>query len=93
VLVTDTHADPKDHEVLHAVSRRCRGTVRDYERLPARHETIVYWAMTITMSRRLARQRQNPGSAPELWLRCPWSCSPTRLAACGRLAVAVCGCR
>jgi transposase len=72
---------------------RCRRTVRDYERLTAHHETIVYWAMIITMSRRLARQRQNPGSAPELRLRCPWSCSLTRLAACGRFAIAACGCR
>ena len=35
---------------------RCRRTARDYERLPAHHETIVYWAMTITMTRRLARR-------------------------------------
>jgi putative transposase len=35
---------------------RCRRTVRDYERLPARHETFVYWAMIIVMTRRLARQ-------------------------------------
>jgi putative transposase len=34
---------------------RCRRTVRDYERLPARHETCVYWAMIIVMTRRLAR--------------------------------------
>ena len=33
--------------------RRC---ARDYERLPAHHETIVYRAMIITMSRRLARR-------------------------------------
>ena len=33
---------------------RCRRTVRDYKRLPAHHETIIYWAMTITMTRRLA---------------------------------------
>jgi transposase len=39
---------------------RCRRTVRDYERLPARHETFVYWAMIIVMTRRLARQ---PASA------------------------------
>ena len=39
---------------------RCRRTVRDYERLTAHHETIIYWAMIITMSRRLARQRQTP---------------------------------
>jgi transposase len=35
---------------------RHRRTVRDYERLPARHETYVYWAMIIVMTRRLARQ-------------------------------------
>ena len=39
---------------------RCRRTVRDYERLTAHHETIVYWAMIIIMSRRLARQHQAP---------------------------------
>jgi transposase len=33
---------------------RCRRTVRGYERLPAHHESIVYWAMIITMTRRLA---------------------------------------
>ncbi len=38
---------------------RSRRTVRDYERLPAHHETIVYWSMIIVMSRRLARL---PGS-------------------------------
>ena len=36
---------------------RHRRTVRDYERLAARHETYVYWAMIIVMTRRLARQR------------------------------------
>jgi transposase len=36
---------------------RCRRTVRDCERLPAHHETMVHWAMTITMTRRLARRR------------------------------------
>src|SRR4029077_14412919 len=35
---------------------RCRRTVRDYERLPGHHETMVHWAMTITMPRRLARR-------------------------------------
>jgi transposase len=39
---------------------RCRRTVRDYERLLAHHETVVYGAMIITMSRRLARPRQAP---------------------------------
>jgi transposase len=37
---------------------RSRRTVRDYERLPAHHETIVYWSMIIIMSRRLARHNQ-----------------------------------
>jgi putative transposase len=35
---------------------RHRRTVRDYERLAARHETYIYWAMIIVMTRRLARQ-------------------------------------
>jgi putative transposase len=35
---------------------RHRRTVRDYELLPACHETYVYWAMIIIMTRRLARQ-------------------------------------
>ena len=35
---------------------RHRRTVRDYERLAAHHETYVYWAMIIVMTRRLARQ-------------------------------------
>ena len=35
---------------------RHRRTVRDYERLPAHHETYVYWAIIIVMTRRLARQ-------------------------------------
>jgi transposase len=39
---------------------RSRRTVRDYERLPGHHETIVWWAMIITMSRRLAKQSQPP---------------------------------
>jgi transposase len=36
---------------------RHRRTVRDYERLPAHHETYVYWAMIIVMTRRLARKQ------------------------------------
>jgi transposase len=35
---------------------RHRRTVRDYERLAAHHETYLYWAMIIIMTRRLARQ-------------------------------------
>jgi transposase len=34
---------------------RHRRTVRDYERLAARHETYVYWSMIIVMTRRIAR--------------------------------------
>ena len=36
---------------------RHRRTVRDYERMAARHETCIYWAMIIVMTRRLARQQ------------------------------------
>lgn len=32
--------------------RRC---ARDYERLPAHHEAMIYWAMITLMTRRLAR--------------------------------------
>jgi transposase len=35
---------------------RHRRTVRDYERLPAHHETYIYWAMITIMNRRLARR-------------------------------------
>jgi transposase len=35
---------------------RHRRTVRDYERLPAHHETYLYWSMIIIMTRRLARK-------------------------------------
>ena len=38
---------------------RSRRTVRDYERLPGHHETIVYWAMIIIMSRRLAKYNKS----------------------------------
>jgi putative transposase len=38
---------------------RSRRTVRDYERLAAHHETVVYWSMIIIMSRRLARRNQS----------------------------------
>jgi len=36
---------------------RCRRTVRDYERQPAHHAAMVYWAMIIVMGRRLARHQ------------------------------------
>ncbi|MFZ0191294.1 MAG: IS5 family transposase [Streptosporangiaceae bacterium] len=41
---------------------RHRRTVRDYERLAAQHETYIYWAMIIVMTRRLAR---TPRPAPQ----------------------------
>jgi hypothetical protein len=44
---------------------RHRRTVRDYERLPAHHETYVYWAMIIIMTRRLARQPRGASSTAE----------------------------
>jgi transposase len=62
----DLHAFPvlpRRWVVERALARitRHRRTVRDCERLTARHETIIYWAMIITMSRRLAR-RSRPAS-------------------------------
>jgi len=48
-----------DSQSVRAAEEVCRASrrydVRDYERLAAHHETIIYWAMIITMSRRLAR--------------------------------------
>jgi transposase len=44
---------------------RHRRTVRDYERLPAHHETYVYWSMIIVMTRRLARQPSHASTAAE----------------------------
>jgi transposase len=41
---------------------RHRRTVRVYERLPAHHETYVYWAMIIVMTR-LTRKAE-PASTP-----------------------------
>ena len=43
---------------------RCRRTVRDYERLPAHHEAMVYWPMIIIMGRRLARRGEPPLPCP-----------------------------
>jgi hypothetical protein len=51
---------------------RCRRTVCDYERLTRHHETIVYWAMIITLSRRLARDpRPGHGLRPRPPARMP----------------------
>jgi len=51
-------------ERTYAWITRSRRTVRDYERLPAHHEAIVYWAMIIIMSRRLARHKQSHQPQP-----------------------------
>jgi transposase len=51
--------------------------VRDYERLTAHHEAIVYWAMIITMSRRLARRsRPDLASGPTRGRHCPVRYTP-----------------
>jgi len=44
---------------------RCRRTVRDYERLPAHHAAMVYWAMIIIMGRRLARHQTAGQAIPQ----------------------------
>lgn len=41
--------------------RRC---VRDYERLPAHHETYLYWSMIHVMAARIARRRSPAPPAP-----------------------------
>src|SRR4029450_4804981 len=46
---------------------RYRRTGRDYERLPAHHQAMVQWALTIIMTRRLARRyrpRPHPHPSP-----------------------------
>jgi putative transposase len=43
---------------------RCRRTVRDYERLPAHHAAMDYWAMIIVMGRRLARHHNRLSLTP-----------------------------
>jgi transposase len=43
---------------------RSRRTVRDYERLPEHHETMIYWSMIIVMSRRLAKLTQSQQPQP-----------------------------
>jgi transposase len=45
---------------------RHRRTVRDYERLPAHHETYIYWAMIIIMTRRLARTPKSRCTLPQV---------------------------
>jgi hypothetical protein len=48
---------------------RHRRTVRDYERLPAHHETYIYWSMIIVMTRRLAAWRGSPPGPGARWSR------------------------
>jgi len=43
---------------------RYRRLSKDYERLPESSETMVYWAMTRLMVRRLARQQCRPRAVP-----------------------------
>jgi transposase len=43
---------------------RSRRTVRDYERLPEHHATMVRWSMIIIMTRRLARHRPQTRHGP-----------------------------
>ncbi|MCZ1019613.1 hypothetical protein [Streptomyces noursei] len=43
---------------------RSRRLVRDYETVPAMHETMVLWSMTMLMSRRLAGRRPGAFSWP-----------------------------
>jgi putative transposase len=43
---------------------RSRRLSKDYERLPESSETMVYWAMTRLMVRRLARQQCRPCAVP-----------------------------
>ncbi len=53
---------PRQWVVEHTLAwiTRHRRTVRDYQRLPARHETYLYWAMIIVMTRRPARAAAQP---------------------------------
>jgi len=38
---------------------------REYERLPAHHETYVYWSMIIVMTRRLARNAASASASAQ----------------------------
>ena len=49
---------------LACITRR-RRTVRDYERLPAHHETYIYWAMIIVMTRRVARKPESAATSAQ----------------------------
>lgn len=43
---------------------RSRRTVRDYERLPQHHETVIHWSMITIMGRRLARRHRPTTTTP-----------------------------
>lgn len=72
---TDKHAGfvvlPRRWVVERTLSwiTRYRRTVRDYERLPQHHETMIYWSMITLMGRRLARAQRPPVSTPAPALR------------------------
>jgi transposase len=46
---------------------RYRRLVRDYERLPAHHEAMVWWATVLTMTKRLARMTPNHPQPKARW--------------------------
>jgi transposase len=46
---------------------RYRRLVRDYERRPAHHEAMVYWATVMIMTRRLARQATSDPPVKQRW--------------------------
>ncbi|MER6530552.1 transposase [Streptomyces sp. NPDC001508] len=57
---------PRRWVVERTLSRlmRSRRLVRDYETLPAMHEAMVLWSMTMLMSSRLAGRRPSAFSGP-----------------------------
>lgn len=62
---------PRRWVVERTLSRlmRSRSLARDYERLPAMHEAMVLWSMTMLMSGRLAGRRPGAFSRPALRAR------------------------
>ena len=68
-LTIEVVSRPRDTQGFHVLPRRWvvertfawisrrRRCARDYERLPEHHETIVYWAAILQMSRRQARHQ------------------------------------
>ncbi|MFJ4321406.1 IS5 family transposase [Streptomyces lavendulae] len=68
-----------------------RRLVRDYERLPATHEAMVMWSMTMVMGRRLARRPGHPAAAgprdPAAGVNTPGVSSTAHPRATSRLAI------